>query len=192
LRTLPDKSNIGFPDLDVVLVLTSKSTQNDHQSIFWRGLPVHPALSPSDVLTRLTTPRLSGGVTGSFQRPHHITRREYILVQAMEIPLVPITLLEAAAERFRILSEPVRLALLNHLNANGEMSVQQLVDATGERQSNVSKHLGQMAQAGMLGRRRSGQNVLYRVIDPTISALCLLVCGQLQASAPDESTTSAS
>jgi len=109
----------------------------------------------------------------------------------MAIQLVPMPLLEAAAERFRILSEPVRLVLLNHLNANGEMSVQQLVGATGERQSNVSKHLGQMAQAGMLERRRSGQNVMYRVIDPTISALCLLVCGQLQALAADESTTSA-
>ncbi|NNE46174.1 MAG: helix-turn-helix transcriptional regulator [Rhodothermales bacterium] len=102
--------------------------------------------------------------------------------------LVPQRLIEAAAERFRILSEPVRLVLLNHLNANGEMSVQQLVEATGQRQSNISKHLAQMAHAEMLERRRDGQHVLYRVIDPTVSALCLLVCGQLQ-SAADESTT---
>ena len=72
--------NIGFPVLDVVLVLASKSTKNDHQGRLWKDLPVHPTLSPSDVLTRLTTPRLSGGVTGSFQSSHHITRREYILV----------------------------------------------------------------------------------------------------------------
>jgi len=103
--------------------------------------------------------------------------------------LVPVRLLEAAAERFRILSEPVRLVLLNHLNVRGEMSVQELVDATGQRQSNVSKHLGQMAEAGILGRRRRGQNVLYRVIDPTVSALCLLVCGQLQASEEEAAAT---
>ena len=99
--------------------------------------------------------------------------------------LVPLKLLEAAAERFRMLSEPVRLVLLNHLNIRGEMSVQELVAATGQRQSNVSKHLGQMTDAGLLGRRRRGQNVLYRVTDPTISALCLLVCGQLQAAEGD-------
>ena len=99
----------------------------------------------------------------------------------MASQLVPGTLLEAAAERFRLLSEPVRLALLNHLNVEGEMSVQQLVEAAGQRQSNVSKHLARLAQAGILGRRRVGQHVYYRVIDPTISALCMLVCGQLQA-----------
>ncbi|MDX1741894.1 MAG: metalloregulator ArsR/SmtB family transcription factor [Rhodothermales bacterium] len=103
--------------------------------------------------------------------------------------LVPVRLLEAAAERFRILSEPVRLVLLNHLNVEGEMTVQELVDATGQRQSNVSKHLGQMADAGVLGRRRRGQNVLYRVIDPTISAMCLLVCGQLQAAGQGTTVT---
>lgn len=95
--------------------------------------------------------------------------------------LVPTSLLEAAAERFRILSEPTRLVILNHLTTRGEMTVQELVEATGQRQSNVSKHLGRMAQAGILERRRAGQHVWYHVIDPTISALCLLVCGQLQS-----------
>ena len=103
--------------------------------------------------------------------------------------LVPVRLLEAAAERFRILSEPVRLVILNHLSVAGEMTVQELVDATGQRQSNVSKHLGQMAEAGILSRRRRGQNVLYAVIDPTISALCLLVCGQLMASEEEATAT---
>ncbi len=97
----------------------------------------------------------------------------------MSTHLVPRTLLEAAARRFKILSEPVRLMLLNQLNVAGEMSVQDLVDATGQRQANVSKHLLQMKDAGILDRRREGVSVYYRIVDPTISALCLLVCGQL-------------
>ncbi len=70
--------------------------------------------------------------------------------------------------------------LLNQLNVHGEMTVQRLVEATGQRQANVSKHLGQMAGAGILSRRRDGMNVYYKIIDPTISALCLIVCGQLK------------
>ncbi len=108
----------------------------------------------------------------------------------MATELVPETILHQAAARFRLLSEPVRLTLLNHLNVTGEMSVQELVEAAGQRQSNVSKHLGQMAEAGILGRRREGQHVFYRVIDPTIAALCLLVCGQIRASS-EETLTSA-
>ena len=63
----------------------------------------------------------------------------------MASQLVPVTMLESAAERFRLLSEPVRLVLLNYLNVEGEMTVQQLVEAAGQRQSNVSKHLAQLA-----------------------------------------------
>ena len=98
----------------------------------------------------------------------------------MATQLVPKQLLEAAARRFRILAEPVRLMLLNHLNRSGEMSVQELVAATGQKQANVSKHLLQMCDAGILNRRRAGQSVYYSITDPTISAICLLVCGQLK------------
>jgi len=102
--------------------------------------------------------------------------------------LIPRTMLEGAAERFRLLSEPVRLMILNHLNIHGEMTVQELVAATGQRQSNVSKHLGRMSQAGMVRGRRSGQHVIYRVADPTVSSLCLLVCGGIRISSADATT----
>lgn len=98
----------------------------------------------------------------------------------MAASLVPNTLLEQAARRFKLLSEPVRLQLLNQLSANGEQHVQELVDATGHQQANVSKHLGLMAREGLLARRRDGLYVYYRISDPTLSALCMLVCGQLR------------
>ncbi len=102
--------------------------------------------------------------------------------------LVPKALIDAAARRFRILSEPVRLMLLNHLNRSGPMNVQELVNATRQKQANVSKHLLQMCDAGILERRREGQNVFYRITDPTISAICLLVCGQLKDQLDQEAT----
>ena len=95
-------------------------------------------------------------------------------------PLIPRALLQEAATRFKLLGEPVRLELLNHLHAHGEQTVQALVEATGYAQANVSKHLLQMARAGLLHRRKDGLHVYYAIQDPTLHSLCLLVCTQLQ------------
>ncbi len=93
--------------------------------------------------------------------------------------LVPRLLLTQAAHRFKILSEPVRLELLNLLHTNGEMNVQDLVEATGQHQANVSKHLRLLAEEGMVARRKDGLYAFYRIIDPSLSGLCLLICSQL-------------
>ena len=94
--------------------------------------------------------------------------------------LVPAPMIDLAARRFKLLSEPARLELLNQLQAHGEMSVQELVDATRFQQANVSKHLLLMAREGILNRRKEGLNVYYSIEDPTISGLCMLVCGRLR------------
>jgi ArsR family transcriptional regulator len=98
--------------------------------------------------------------------------------------LVPPDQIDNVAHRFRLLGEPVRLRLLNLLHEHGEMTVGDLVDATGQRQANVSKHLSRMAEAGLLARRREGVYVHYAVSDPTLSALCLLVSTQLREQEP--------
>jgi ArsR family transcriptional regulator len=94
--------------------------------------------------------------------------------------LVPPDQRDAVAQRFRLLGEPVRLELLEALHAEGKMSVGELVEATGHRQANVSKHLGLMADDGLLTRNREGVHVYYAIDDATLSALCLLVSTQLQ------------
>jgi len=93
--------------------------------------------------------------------------------------LVPRSKLEQAAHRFKILSEPVRLELLNLLHTHGEMNVQELVEASGQHQANVSKHLRLLADEGMVARRKEGLYAYYRITDPSLSGLCLLVCSQL-------------
>ena len=97
----------------------------------------------------------------------------------MNQPLVSPDQLEAVAERFTVLGEPVRLELLNTLHVHGAMSVGEVVEATGHRQANVSKHLGRMADEGLLARSREGVHVYYAIDDHTLSALCLLVSTQL-------------
>jgi len=98
----------------------------------------------------------------------------------MNCPLVPPDEIEAVARRFEVLGEPVRLELLSALRGAGEQTVGELVEATGYRQPNVSKHLRIMAEDGLLARRRDGVHVYYALDDPTLGALCMLVSRRLR------------
>lgn len=101
---------------------------------------------------------------------------------------------EALADRFRLLSEPTRLRLLDLLE-EGEASVGTLTERLGCTQANVSKHLALLADAGVLHRRREGLHCFYSVADS--SALQIRddgwdwVCRQRRAAA-DELAASAS
>ncbi len=86
--------------------------------------------------------------------------------------------LELIAARFRMLAEPMRLRIL-HAIGEAEMSVTELVEATGAGQANVSKHLGLLLDAGLVARRKEGLMVYYRVSDATIFDLCEAVCSSL-------------
>jgi DNA-binding transcriptional ArsR family regulator len=83
------------------------------------------------------------------------------------------------AERFRLLAEPMRVKLLDRLRA-GEASVHELAIPLGTTPQNVSKHLGVLARGGVVGRRKDGNFVYYRVVDDGIWELCHLVCGSVE------------
>lgn len=91
---------------------------------------------------------------------------------------VPAEVVQQVAEYFDVLSEPMRLRLLNLLR-DGEKCVQDLVEATQTSQANVSKHLKVMLQAGILSRRSEGTSAYYSVSDDLIFELCTLVCDRL-------------
>ena len=97
---------------------------------------------------------------------------------ALPHPL-PDELAELIARRFRVIGEPMRIRLLDRLR-EGEASVNELTEALGASQQNVSKHLAVLAEAGILGRRKAGNHVYYRVVDEGVFALCEQVCGSLQ------------
>jgi DNA-binding transcriptional ArsR family regulator len=91
---------------------------------------------------------------------------------------MPDEALELVADRFKVLGDPVRLRILQALRG-GERSVGELVEATGIVQTNVSRHLQILLRAGLVGRRKEGLFVYYRVADPTVLQLCDVVCGSL-------------
>lgn len=98
----------------------------------------------------------------------------------MSIPHpVPDELAEMIAERFQLLSEPMRIRILDALR-DGPMSVGALCTSVGTSQQNVSKHLGLLLRAGVVARTKSGTASLYRIVDMSVFALCEQVCGGLQ------------
>ena len=91
---------------------------------------------------------------------------------------VPSEVVQQVADYFSVLSEPMRLRILNLLR-DGEKCVQDLVEATETSQANVSKHLKLMLQAGILSRRSEGTSAYYSVADDLTYELCNLVCDRL-------------
>jgi DNA-binding transcriptional ArsR family regulator len=92
---------------------------------------------------------------------------------------IPDPLLDEIAARFRLLGEPLRLKLLAALS-QGEQSVGALVTVTGANQSNVSKHLAVLSQGGLVSRRKAGTTIYYTLTDPSVLALCDVVCAGVQ------------
>ena len=87
--------------------------------------------------------------------------------------------LELVANRFKVLSEPLRLSILQQLEI-GRLGVGELASALGATQPNVSKHLKMLQDAGLISRKQEGNKVYYSISDPSVFALCDLVCGSLK------------
>ena len=85
------------------------------------------------------------------------------------------------AARLKILSHPDRLLMLCRLD-EGEASVTELVELSGQSQSAVSQHLALLRQEDIVSTRAEAQTRYYSLKDPvvraTIHALCE-VCDQV-------------
>ena len=89
---------------------------------------------------------------------------------------LPDALVDVIAGRFRVLSEPMRIKLLDRLR-DGAATVQELQTELGASQQNVSKHLGVLLNAGMVSRTKEGTSSRYAIADETVFELCEQVCG---------------
>jgi DNA-binding transcriptional ArsR family regulator len=87
--------------------------------------------------------------------------------------------LDLIADWFRALSEPSRLRIIRALEG-GDKNINELADATGLTQGNVSRHVQSLVDAGIVGRRREGISTVCFIADKTIVDLCENVCASIQ------------
>lgn len=89
-------------------------------------------------------------------------------------------MLATVADRFKALSEPARLEILQCLRA-GERTVSELVEETGMGQANVSKHLGVLSRHAFVARRKEGLYAYYALADHSVFRLCDIMCGHVRS-----------
>lgn len=82
------------------------------------------------------------------------------------------------AERLAVLGQVGRLRLVEQL-AGGSATPQELADALGLSQQNVSKHLQILHRSGLVTRRPDGANVFYSLTDESTMKLLEDVVGSV-------------
>jgi len=96
--------------------------------------------------------------------------------------LIPGEKIRAASEGLRAIAHELRLAVLCYL-LDGPMCVQELMEATGAAQSNLSQHLSKMRMLGLLETEKRGQHVYYRLANSrwsdVLKALQCIYCPEM-------------
>jgi DNA-binding transcriptional ArsR family regulator len=91
--------------------------------------------------------------------------------------------IEQASRAIKAMSHPLRLKILCVLGER-EVSVQEIVEAVGTSQSNISQHLAILRDKGVLRTRKDANRVYYRIADPRILKLINMMrevfCGYIQ------------
>ena len=105
-----------------------------------------------------------------------MARRQAVAEQASGVESDQV--FEQAAEVFRVMSAPMRLKIISSL-CNGEKNVSQLLEEIDTTQPNMSQHLNTLYLAGVIGKRRDGVQIFYRIINDRVVTLCRAVCTQI-------------
>ncbi|HWT79064.1 MAG TPA: metalloregulator ArsR/SmtB family transcription factor [Candidatus Methylomirabilis sp.] len=84
-----------------------------------------------------------------------------------------ITLEQAAALMgvFKVLANDTRLRLIHALARAGELCVTDLAKAVAMTPQAVSNQLQRLVDRGILGSRRNGNQIYYRIVDPCVTSL---------------------
>jgi DNA-binding transcriptional ArsR family regulator len=95
-------------------------------------------------------------------------------------PRLPLPVIERVADRFKLLSDPTRLRIVNELHASGELTVGELVDRLEISYATASKQLAMLRAHSTVARRREGTKIFYRIVDPSLDEVCNVVCRSLR------------
>ncbi len=98
-----------------------------------------------------------------------------------ECPLINQEQAQALMRLFKIFANDTRLRLLHTLVRENEVCVTDLAKAVEMKPQAISNQLQRLVDRGILGSRREGNNIFYRIIDPCVPVvlergLCLIEC----------------
>ncbi|MFA7281843.1 MAG: metalloregulator ArsR/SmtB family transcription factor [Sterolibacterium sp.] len=82
--------------------------------------------------------------------------------------------IETAARALKAMSHPLRLKILCFIGEQ-EICVQDIVDAVGTSQSNISQHLAILRDKGVLQTRKDANRVYYRIADARTLQLIVMM-----------------
>ena len=91
-----------------------------------------------------------------------------MIIAMNEKPQIPQDKIKIAAQGLRAIAHELRLSVLCLL-LERPMSVNELIQATGASQSNLSQHLSKMRMLGILDNDKKGQEVIYRIVNPAFA-----------------------
>ena len=101
--------------------------------------------------------------------------------------------IELAARAMKAISHPLRLKILCVLG-DQQVSVQDIVDAVGTSQSNISQHLAILREKGIISSRKDANRVFYSVGDQRTLQLIVMMrevfCGISPRTGSDPSDSS--
>lgn len=96
----------------------------------------------------------------------------------MSHPQFDDAIFEATSGLFTLLSTPIRLKIICAV-CDGEKNVGELLQQIATTQPNMSQHLSALLKAGVLLRRREGNQMYYRLQSERVAMLCRAVCTQV-------------
>jgi DNA-binding transcriptional ArsR family regulator len=107
--------------------------------------------------------------------------RQFVGPPAKNRPLLSEEQAEELMRLFKVFANNTRLRLLHALVRQDELCVSDLADSVGMKPQAVSNQLQRLVDRGVLGSRRDGSNIYYRVVDPCVTVLlergmCLIEC----------------
>ena len=88
-----------------------------------------------------------------------------------ERPLITPEQAAALMGVFKVLANDTRLRLIHALARVPEMCVTDLAKAVGMTPQAVSNQLQRLVDRGILGSRRNGNQIYYRIVDPCVTSL---------------------
>jgi ArsR family transcriptional regulator, cadmium/lead-responsive transcriptional repressor len=87
---------------------------------------------------------------------------------------------ELLGKYFRVLADPTRVRMLEALEAEGELSVGELVEWLKIPQPSVSNHLACLRWCGFVSARREHRTVYNQIADPRVSEVVALARSLLE------------